>query len=118
MYDRAALNRELEKIEKTAGISNPKDFRAETVNFVLRQKASGKEVGWTSYEKMRKVIEDKMFSATEELLPIISFGSKSNKEDEKKHQEYSKEVIPKLPRSKRNHTCPPFLFRLWSIFLF
>jgi serine protein kinase len=36
MLDRAALNDELEKIEKAAGISNPKDFRNEIVNFVLR----------------------------------------------------------------------------------
>lgn len=37
LFDRAALNAELEKIEKPAGISNPKDFRNEIVNFVLRQ---------------------------------------------------------------------------------
>ena len=36
IFDRAALNDELEKIEKPAGISNPKDFRNEVVNFVLR----------------------------------------------------------------------------------
>ncbi len=39
MLDRAALNDELEKIEKPAGISNPKDFRNEVVNFVLRARA-------------------------------------------------------------------------------
>ena len=33
MMDRAGLNEELEKIEKPAGISNPKDFRNEIVNF-------------------------------------------------------------------------------------
>ncbi len=40
VFDRAALNAELEKIEKPAGISNPKDFRNEIVNFVLRARAS------------------------------------------------------------------------------
>ena len=40
LLDRSALNNELEKIEKPAGISNPKDFRNEIVNFVLRAKAS------------------------------------------------------------------------------
>ena len=35
-FDRSALNDELEKIEKPAGIANPKDFRNEIVNFVLR----------------------------------------------------------------------------------
>src|SRR5246127_4046789 len=38
-FDRDALNNELEKIEKPAGISNPKDFRNEIVNFVLRARA-------------------------------------------------------------------------------
>ena len=38
-FDRASLNSELEKIEKPAGISNPKDFRNEIVNFVLRARA-------------------------------------------------------------------------------
>jgi serine protein kinase len=33
----AALNSELEKVEKPAGIANPKDFRNEIVNFVLRR---------------------------------------------------------------------------------
>ena len=102
----AAASRAIPKIEKASGISNPKDFRAEAVNFVLRQKAAGKEVPWTSYEKMRKVIEDKMFSATDELLPIISFGSKSNKEDEKKHAEFVDRMCEKgyTPRQVRRLT--------------
>ena len=58
-FDRAALNAELEKIEKPAGISNPKDFRNEIVNFVLRARAAnaGKNPAWISYEKLRVVIE-------------------------------------------------------------
>ena len=58
-FDRAALNAELEKIEKPAGISNPKDYRNEIVNFVLRARAAnaGKNPVWTSYEKLRVVIE-------------------------------------------------------------
>ena len=39
-FDRGALNTELEKIEKPAGIANPKDFRNEIVNFVLRARAN------------------------------------------------------------------------------
>ena len=55
ILDRAAMNDELEKIEKPAGISNPKDFRSEIVNFVLRARANnqGKNPAWTSYEKLR-----------------------------------------------------------------
>lgn len=61
LFDRSALNNELEKIEKPAGISNPKDFRNEIVNFVLRARANnaGKNPNWTSYEKLRTVIEKK-----------------------------------------------------------
>lgn len=40
LFDRESLNAELEKIEKPAGISNPKDFRNEIVNFVLRARAN------------------------------------------------------------------------------
>lgn len=85
LFDRASLNGELEKIEKTAGISNPKDFRNEIVNFVLRAKANnnGQNPVWTSYEKLRTVIEKKMFSNTEELLPVISFNAKTSTDDQK-----------------------------------
>jgi serine protein kinase len=90
VFNRAALNEELEKIEKPAGISNPKDFRNEIVNFVLRARASndGKNPKWTSYEKLRNVIEKKMFSNTEDLLPVISFNTKSSAEDKKKHEDF------------------------------
>ncbi|MGE4339066.1 MAG: PrkA family serine protein kinase, partial [Pigmentiphaga sp.] len=83
LFNRAALNAELEKIEKPAGIVNPKDFRNEIVNFVLRARANnqGHNPKWTSYEKLREVIEKKMFSNTEELLPVISFNTKSSAED-------------------------------------
>lgn len=90
IFDRAALNQELEKIEKPAGISNPKDFRNEVVNFVLRARANnqGKNPIWNSYEKLRSVIEKKMFTNTEDLLPVISFNAKSSEEDKKKHEEF------------------------------
>ncbi len=90
ILDRGALNDELEKIEKPAGISNPKDFRNEVVNFVLRARAkhAGKNPTWTSYEKLRAVIEKKMFSNTEELLPVISFNAKGSAEEQRKHQDF------------------------------
>ena len=97
MLDRASLNDELEKIEKPAGISNPKDFRNEVVNFVLRARAKndGKNPSWTSYEKLRAVIEKKMFSNTEELLPVISFSTKASADEQKKHQEFVDRMIAK-----------------------
>ena len=97
ILDRAALNEELEKIEKPAGISNPKDFRNEVVNFVLRARAKhdGRNPSWTSYEKLRAVIEKKMFSNTEDLLPVISFNAKASGEDQKKHQDFVNRMIAK-----------------------
>ena len=97
LFDRSSLNAELEKIEKTAGISNPKDFRNEIVNFVLRAKANnnGQNPVWTSYEKLRTVIEKKMFSNTEELLPVISFNAKTSSEDQKKHDDFVARMMEK-----------------------
>jgi len=95
ILNRSSLNEELEKIEKPAGISNPKDFRNEIVNFVLRAKAnnSGKNTDWRSYEKLRTVIEKKMFSNTEDLLPVISFNAKASAQDKKKHQDFVQRMI-------------------------
>ncbi len=96
-FDRAQLNAELEKIEKPAGIANPKDFRNEIVNFVLRARANhgGRNPTWTSYEKLREVIEKKMFSNTEELLPVISFNAKASAEDKRKHESFVARMVEK-----------------------
>jgi len=90
MFDREALNSELEKMEKPAGIANPKDFRNDVVGYVIRYRADhgGASPDWTSYEKLRVVIEKKMFANTEELLPVISFSKKSKQEDETKHDDF------------------------------
>ena len=89
------MNAELEKIEKPAGISNPKDFRNEIVKFSLRTRANngGKNPSWTSYEKIREVIEKRMFSQVDDLLPVISFGSKKDGESEKKHGEFVERMV-------------------------
>jgi len=92
-YSREALNSELEKIEKPAGISNPKDFRNEVVNFVLRARAHGKNPHWTSYEKLRVVIEKRMFSKTEDILPIISFEAKGSQEMEERHKSFVNRMV-------------------------
>ncbi len=94
-YDRAELNAELEKIEKPSAISNVKDFRNEVVNFVLREKANngGKAPNWTSYEKLRVVIEANIFVNTEQLLPVITFGTKKTSEDERKHAEFIDRMV-------------------------
>jgi serine protein kinase len=41
------------------------------------------------------VIEKKMFSNTEELLPVISFNAKASAEDANKHQEFVQRMVDK-----------------------
>ena len=95
ILSRSSLNEELEKIEKPAGISNPKDFRNEIVNFVLRARVNhnGNNPSWLSYEKLRSVIEKKMFSNTEDLLPVISFNTKSSSDEQKKHNDFVHRMV-------------------------
>ncbi|MGO9744225.1 MAG: PrkA family serine protein kinase [Roseiarcus sp.] len=90
VFDRQVLDAELSKIEKPAGIANPKDFRNEVVKFSLRARANnhGKNPSWTSYEKIREVIEKRMFSQVEDLLPVISFGAKQDSKTEKAHDDF------------------------------
>ncbi|WP_025841305.1 PrkA family serine protein kinase [Asaia platycodi] len=90
LMNRDLLNAELSKTEKAAGIANPKDFRNEVVKFSLRSRAAngGHNPSWTSYEKIRDVIEKRMFSQVEDLLPVISFGSKKDSTSERKHDEF------------------------------
>ncbi|MSU91456.1 PrkA family serine protein kinase [Rhodobacteraceae bacterium 2CG4] len=90
MFDREVLEQELEKIEKPAGIANPKDFRNEVVKFVLRARAEndGRNPDWRKYAKLRRVIERRMFSKVEDLLPVISFGAKRDRDTDAKHTEF------------------------------
>ena len=90
IFDREILDQELSKIERPAGIANPKDFRNEVVKFALRARAQneGKNPSWTSYEKLRDVIEKRMFGQVEDLLPVISFGTKKDSETDRKHNEF------------------------------
>ena len=78
-------------------LSAPKDFRNEIVNFVLRARANngGVNPNWTSYEKLRTVIEKKMFSNTEDLLPVISFNTKTSAEEQSKHDNFVARMMEK-----------------------
>jgi serine protein kinase len=95
LLNRVLLDQELSKTEKPAGIANPRDFRNEVVKFVLRARAAegGRAPSWTSYEKIRNVIEKRMFSQVEDLLPVISFGSKQDGETEKKHHDFVERMV-------------------------
>jgi len=95
ILNREILDSELSQIEKPAGIANPKDFRNEVVKFTLRARArnNGHNPSWTSYEKMREVIEKRMFGQVEDLLPVISFGSKKDSSTEKQHAEFVHRMV-------------------------
>lgn len=90
LLDQEALNEELSKIEKPAGIANPKEFRNDVVNFTIRYKGShkGKLPRWNEFEKMRQVIEKKVLATTDEILPVISFAPKRSDDETKKHNQF------------------------------
>ncbi len=95
MFDREVLDQELSKIERPAGVANPKDFRNEVVKFVLRARAenNGNNPDWRQYEKLKRVIEKRMFTQVEDLLPVISFGAKRDKDTDAKHHEFVSRMI-------------------------
>ena len=97
LLNRETLNQKLEEIEKAAAITNAKDFRNEIVHYVLRHKAKheGYSPRWDQYEKIKTVIEKRMFSATEQIMPVIAFGPKQDKETEEKHQGFVQRMIDK-----------------------
>ncbi|KAA3446988.1 PrkA family serine protein kinase [Mesorhizobium sp. SARCC-RB16n] len=95
ILNREVLDKELSQVEKPAGIANPKDFRNEVVKFTLRARARnhGRNPSWTGYEKLREVIEKRMFGQVEDLLPVISFGSKQDNVTEKRHNEFVQRMV-------------------------
>ena len=60
-----------------------------------RANNSGKNPAWVSYEKLRVVIEKKMFSNTEELLPVISFNGKTSTDEHQKHDNFVDRMMEK-----------------------
>jgi serine protein kinase len=114
LFDRKMLDQELSKIEKPAGIANPKDFRNEVVKFALRSRAAagGKNPSWTSYEKIREVIEKRMFSQVEDLLPVISFSTKGDKETEKKHGEFVNRMVSRGYTSRQTRRLVEWYMRV------
>lgn len=94
MLNRDALNSRLEEMEKPAGIYNAKDFRNEIVNYVLRYKnRHGSAPRWNEYEKIKVVLEKRMFSATENIMPVVSFGPKQDSELAQKHNKFLERML-------------------------
>lgn len=97
MLNRQVLNDKLEQIEKAAGIVNAKDFRNDIVRYTDRYRANneGRMPSWSGYEKIKVVIEKKMFSKTEDIVPIVSFTPKGSSEEQKKHDDFINRLIEK-----------------------
>lgn len=95
ILDRNELNAELEAIEKKAGVNNPKDFRQEVVKFCLRYRGEhkGKNPRWTSYQKIREVLEANLFKAMDKLLGQISFEKHTDVEMDKKTTKFIKKML-------------------------
>jgi serine protein kinase len=55
----------------------------------------GQEPAVDQLRKLRTVIEKKMFSNTEELLPVISFNAKASADDAKKHEDFVNRMVNK-----------------------
>lgn len=94
LLNRDLLNSRLEEIEKPAGIVNAKDFRNEIVHYVLRYKSkNGTAPRWNEYEKIKVVLEKRMFSATENIMPVVTFGPKEDKDLSEKHSDFLKRML-------------------------
>lgn len=100
MMKREVLEEELEKLEKPAGVANPKDFRHDVVNWVLRWQArhkndetQGAMPNWKEFEKIRPIIEQRMFANTEEMLPIITFDAKATEKEKEKHEQFLDRMV-------------------------
>lgn len=97
VLDREEVNKQLEAVEKPAGIGNPKDFRNEVVRYALRygKNHEGRTPGWKEYEPMKRVLERKMFENVDEMLPVISSTKKQSKEMEEKHKAFVDRMVAK-----------------------
>lgn len=89
------LEKFLEEVETPANVTNKRDFRNEIVKFCFKYQAQheGSNPKWTSYQKIREVIEAKIFSNMEDMLPIISSHSKASPEDKKTHDKFVERMM-------------------------
>lgn len=89
------LNQWLEGIEAPANISNVKDFRNEVVRYCMRYRGNngGKNPSWTSYNKIREVLEAKIFSNLDDMLPIINAQDHASAEEKRQHSDFVKRMV-------------------------
>jgi serine protein kinase len=89
------LEKFLEEVEIPANVTNKKDFRNEVVKFCLRHKSKneGRNPRWTSYHKIREVIEAKIFSNIQDMLPIISSSTQGTSDDKQHHEQFVDRMV-------------------------
>jgi serine protein kinase len=65
------------------------------VNYCLKFKAKneGNMPAWDAYEKIKVVIEKKLFAATEQIMPVVAFGPKQDKDTQEKHDGFVQRMI-------------------------
>ena len=87
VFDRQILDAELSQDRKAGGHRQSEGFpqRGGQVCPAGPGQQHGKNPAWNSYEKIREVIEKRMFSQVEDLLPIISFGTKKDTKTDLQH---------------------------------
>lgn len=115
LLNRELLDLELSKVEKPAKIANPKEFRQEIVMFSLEAigRNKGQNPKWTSYKKMKDVIERKIFQATEDIMPIITFNPKATSEQKKAHEGFL-ERMKKKGYTERQVRILAEWWRMWK----
>jgi serine protein kinase len=89
------LEKFLEEVEVPANVSNKKDFRNEVVKYCLRYRTAhdGQNPKWSSYNKIREVLEAKIFSNIDEMLPIISSNQQGSADERKHHKEFVERMM-------------------------
>lgn len=91
----ADLEKYLEEVESAASIGNKKDFRNEVVMYCLRYRAqhNNKNPAWTSYNKIKEVLEAKIFSNLDDMLPIVSSNTQASADEKRHHQDFVKRMV-------------------------
>ena len=84
-----------EQLSENAMIMSQQTSQAPLHRLRARANNAGNNPVWSSYEKLRTVIEKKMFSNTEELLPVISFNAKASADEAKKHENFVNRMVEK-----------------------
>ena len=72
----------------------------------------GENPSWLSYEKLRSVIEKKMFSNTEDLLPVISLNAKASSDDQKKHDDFVARMVDRGYTEKQVRSLAEWYLRV------